>query len=348
LPTDIPNLERLQRNATAPIALQHLPWSDQHGQPVRVATTHLPRFSASPHGTLACDATATRILCDDDGRITGIRFQSLGEAPRTVRARAYVIACGGIESARLLLLSRCARFPHGLGNQSEQVGRCFMEHPSVAVGTGTVRGVWNPWSYRERAFSEQFLADAKRQGLGGVRLRWLATRSGLGLDPAHPLQSVGRGMRAVRELSVDLKAQIEMEPSPANRVTLTGSVADAFGNPGADLRLAFTENDRRTIRHAQDLIRRTLAQVGAEQVEIRVIAPLWDHHHMGTCRMGDDPGTSVVDRDLRVHGVDDLYVAGSAPFVTSSVSNPTLTIAALSLRLADHLTGRLRPVTHHP
>jgi choline dehydrogenase-like flavoprotein len=217
-----------------------------------------------------------------------------------------------------------------------------MEHPSVVLGRGTVRGLWNPWSPYERAFSERFAAEAKRRGLGGIRLRLLATRPRIDLDVRRPLEGLRDGTRAVRELKVDVKAQIEMEPSPANRVSLDESRRDAFGNPGAGLFLRFSDNDRRTIQYCEEIVRRLLAELGAENVEVETGAVLWDHHHMGTCRMGDDPSGSVVDRDLRVHGSDNLYVAGSAPFVTGGVSNPTLTIVALSLRLADHLTARLR------
>lgn len=341
LSVSIPNLERLAQGAASPPVLQHLPYSDWHGEPMRMAVSHLPSFSASPHGTLVCGATATRILCDDTGKTTGIRLQSQTSPARTVRAKVYVIACGGIETARLLLLSRSPQFPAGPGNHADLVGRCFMEHPSVVVGRATVRGLWHPWSYNERACSEQFLADAKQRGLGGVRLRWLATRAGLGIDLSQPWLSLRHSARALRVLDVTLRAEIEMEPASANRVVLTDDVTDAFGDPGASLVLGFTENDRRTIAYAEELVRRALANVGADDVNIEHLAPVWNHHHMGTCRMGDDPQTSVVDRNLRVHGVDNLYVAGSAPFVTGSVSNPTLTIAALSIRLADHLTERL-------
>jgi choline dehydrogenase-like flavoprotein len=342
LPVSIPNLQRLTHDAGGAIALQQMPWSDWHGRPVQIAVTHLPRFSASPHGRLLCDATATRILCDDGGRVTGIELRALGQPPRIARARVYVIACGGIETARLLLLSRTARFADGIGNHADLVGRCFMEHPVVVTGRGAASGLWNPWSLRERALSEPFLAEGKRQGLGGVRLRWLATRDGLGLDVSAPRQSLERGIRAVRQLDVELKTEIEMAPSSENRVTLDDTIRDAFGNPGARVRLQFSDNDRRTMRHAEELTRRALEQVGAEHVSVAPRAPIWNHHHIGTCRMGDNPATSVVDRDLRVHDVDNLYVAGSAPFVTSGVSNPTLTIVALSLRLGDHLLSRLR------
>jgi choline dehydrogenase-like flavoprotein len=286
------------------------------------------------------DATATRILCDDGPSINGIELRSLSGAPRTARARIYVVACGGIETARLLLLSRSARFPDGLGNHSDLVGRCFMEHPATAVGVGTVEGLWNPWSNFEAAYSEPSPRQAEHDGVGRVRLRWRALPSTIDFDPAAPLETARRGMRAVRELTVQLKTEMEMEPLPANRVTLAAR-RDVFGNPGASLQVQFTDNDRRTVQRAVALVRSTLADIGAANISAEAVPPVWLHHHLGTCRMGDNPATSVVDRDLRVHDVDNLYVAGSAPFVTAGVANPTLTIVALSLRLADHISERL-------
>ena len=343
LTVETPNLRRLLQRSQMEIALQQLPLSDWHGRPLNIAESHLPSFSASPHGTLVCGATATRILCDADGQITGVELQAIGESQRTVRARVYVLACGGIETARLLLLSRSPRFPDGLGNHSDLVGRCFMDHPAVVIGRGTVRGLWNPLSPVEKGYSEQFVAEAKYQGFGGIRFRLVAHRDPLDFNWRSPLQIVWDGARVVQQINIEVKAQIEMEPSPANRLTLIESHRDAFGNPGVILTLRFTEKDRQTIRYSEKIVRQVLTQLGAENVDVAVGVRYWDHHHMGTCRMGDDPRTSVVDRNLKVHGVDNLYVAGSAPFVTGSVSNPTLTIVALSLRMADHLTNMLRP-----
>ena len=289
--------------------------------------------------------TATRLLCAADGRVEGVRLESFSEPPCTARARCYVIACGGIESARLLLLSRTASAPTGLGNRSDQLGRNFQEHPAVAIGTGSVEGIWQRGQKAERVSTEEFLADAKRQGLGGVRIRVLASAPPLGVEVAPPASGVPDARAAERRLELEIKAEIEMEPSPLNRITLTDDRRDAFGNPGARLAFDFTENDRRTIRHAEMLVRRVLTALGAAPIRVDTSQMRWGHHHLGTARMGDDPRTSVLDRDLRVHGSGNLYVAGSAGFVTTGVSNPTLTIAALSLRLADHLAGRLRAST---
>jgi choline dehydrogenase-like flavoprotein len=337
-----PNIDRLLAACEADIAPQHMPGSDSAGAPVNVGESHLPAFRVSPHGTLVCGATATALLTDAGGRIVGMRLQAAGKPARTARAQLYVVACGGVESARLLLLSRGPAFPSGIGNHADLVGRGFMEHASAAIGSGTVRGLWNPRSGRETVFSERYVADAKEMGLGGVRLRLRLSRDRIDLEMSRPWDAVWRTLRALRQLEVNLKAAIEMEPSPENRIALDDRRRDVFGNPGAAVFLRPTERDRRTMRFGEELVRRLLPQLGAEDIRVAVGLSDFEHHHMGTCRMGDDPRTSVIDRNLCVHGCDNLYVAGSAAFVTGSVSNPTLTLVALSLRLADHLSERLR------
>ena len=326
LPWQIPNLRRLLARTGVELALQPMPYSDDGGPPLNVARHQLPAFATSRRATLVTGLTARRLQCDADGRIDGVIVQALGAPPRRLRARAYVVACGGVESARLLLLSRSAAWPHGLGNRADLVGRGFMEHPAVVIGRGRVAGRWDVRSVRERGVIEQYIAAARRRGLGASRLRLLA-------EPR---------IGDATTLDLEVKAELEMAPSADNRVTLTDSRRDAFGDPGARLTLAFGDLDRRGIAFAEAAVRRVLTVLGADRVALTSGALRWLHHHLGTCRMGDDPRTSVVDRNLRVHGIDNLYVAGSAPFVTAGVANPTLTIVALSLRLADHLVAQLR------
>lgn len=317
LAAPFPAVGELLRRRGIDLAPYRLPRSGTGSQGIRIVNTHLPELLGSPLVTLLTDHTATRIEHRAGGRIEGIRLESLSQPPRTARAGAYVIACGGVESARLLLLS-------GLGTRSDQVGRNFMEHPIPIVGGGAVQTDWPLTPGSEWLGSEEFLLDAKRRGLGGVRFRIVA-------DVPR-----GAGGAAPRRMQVSVRGEIECQPAAHNRITL-GPQRDAFGNPGARLALAYTDADRRTIAHCEQIVWRLLAQMGAEQPKVAMRWDKWGHHHMGTCRMGDDPATSVVDRDLRVHGTPNLYVASSAVFVTSGVSNPTLTIAALALRLAEYL-----------
>ena len=132
-----------------------------------------------------------------------------------------------------------------------------------------------------------------------------------------------------------------MKPCPENRVTLDSEVKDYFGNPVANLFLNESQEDVMTVERARPIVRKIYADLGAENLE-ELPRNFWARHHMGTCRMGDNPRTSVVDRNLQVHGTSNLFVAGSSAFVTSGTAHPTLTLTALSLRLWDHLRLQLR------
>jgi choline dehydrogenase-like flavoprotein len=134
---------------------------------------------------------------------------------------------------------------------------------------------------------------------------------------------------------------MEMEPSGRNRVALDEKLKDSFDNPKAKVVLKLSEKDIKTIETAQSLMRQIFSSLGIKSVEISQKVD-WLHHHMGTCRMASDPREGVVDANLKVHGTENLYVAGSASFVTSSAAPPTLSIVALSLRLADHLIRKLQ------
>ena len=114
---------------------------------------------------------------------------------------------------------------------------------------------------------------------------------------------------------------------------------DLFGNPIAHLTLNFSEEDHRLVERTGQLIREIFSKVGATGVYESEVA--WSRHHQGTCRMGSNPQTSVVDADLRVHDCRNLYICGCDVFVTGGAMPPALTIVALAHRLADHLKSRM-------
>lgn len=141
-----------------------------------------------------------------------------------------------------------------------------------------------------------------------------------------------------------LAVRTEQAPNPASRVFLSEEV-DALGVPRVNLDWRLTELDFESVRLGWDLLARELGLAALGRVfmpEDTVISPwqerIWGGaHHMGTTRMADDPRAGVVDRNCRVHGIDNLFIAGSSVFPTGGFANPTLTIVALALRLADHL-----------
>jgi len=161
------------------------------------------------------------------------------------------------------------------------------------------------------------------------------------------------GLRAYRPDAASFRmwTSAEQAPDPASRVVLADEV-DALGMPRIRLDWRLSELDKRSFRAAHEAIARELGRTGLGRLQIAdwVTAGADDwgpdleggHHHMGTTRMSDDPKRGVVDRDGKVHGMANLYVAGSSVFPTSGAANPTLTIVALALRLADSLRERLR------
>jgi choline dehydrogenase-like flavoprotein len=145
----------------------------------------------------------------------------------------------------------------------------------------------------------------------------------------------------------ELVHQTEQSPDPENRITLSYDT-DEFGRRTSILHWRWRDEDRRRITRARDLYAQAFARSGLG----RLIQGDWDrgqprmvggnHHHLGGTRMSADPRTGVVDVDAKVHGVAGLYVAGSSVFPAGGSVNPTLTIVALALRLADHVATTLQ------
>jgi choline dehydrogenase-like flavoprotein len=141
-----------------------------------------------------------------------------------------------------------------------------------------------------------------------------------------------------------MSVSAEQVPNPESRATL-GDEKDLFGQPRLRLSWRIEEADRRTLARSMRLLATAISAAGYARIQIppELGTPAGDSlieiacHHMGTTRMSDSPKTGVVDSDCRVHGISNLYIASSSVFPTSSWVNPTLTIIALTLRLADHL-----------
>lgn len=278
-----------------------------------------------------------------------------GQASK-VSANRYVLALGALENPRLLL--NCDRqLRGGIGNHSGYVGRCFMEHLNVQIGRFVVRDK----SY----FSE------KQSELAPVRDLLESRRIGNGVLAANPSfvpVEYGR-LRHFRRMLRDgaceyetmrdyarkfgdfncegegvISSLLEQCPSPDSRISLTSDI-DALGLRKADLHWAINDTDRRTIRTLGMELAKELARLDAARVQLSDFMvdqsqpiPVAAHaHHMGTTRMARDPRDGVVDEHCRVHGMDNLYVAGSSVFPVGGGTNPTLTIVLLALRLGKHL-----------
>jgi choline dehydrogenase-like flavoprotein len=305
----------------------------------------LPRFLSSPNALAISGATVTRLVTDGPSRrVVGAEAKALDGTTRIARARLFVVACGGIESPRLLLLSRSETHPEGIGNAHDRVGRGFNEHPNVNFYSSIrhSRDTMNPVHKVGR--SHQFYDAFRADGLGGVLPVFIQSW----VFPDHLVQPklsmipeslAALALRAFRP-TLKIGALLEMFPNDGNRVTLSKDASDRFGNPLAHLHLSFSEQDRRLLDRTRELIRGILGRLGADGIDESDLT--WARHHIGTCRMGDDPRTSVVDRNLQVHDCSNLYVSGCETFVTGAAVPPVMTIVALAHRLSEHITGRMR------
>lgn len=327
------------------------------------AEVHIDRAEAAG-ATIITNAPVARLAHDDAGeRVTAAMIDRPG-TPDSVRARTFVIAAGGIETARLLLLSASSSHPDGLANGSGLVGRRFMEHPSVKLEARLDKPSRQHLIGFDTSISEQYYGHddgptgsmvlqidndhgdtpAEAALAGGTTLNRM-----LNEPPGAALRQQTFGDALLDHVSdryghgIGIVAMVEQLPDPENRITLSDDVTDDEGNPGPDLHFRVGSDTQETLTNAMEVLS---AIVDALPVsDVREIGtprtPSFVFHHMGTARMGEDRTNSVVDADLRAHEVDNLYLSSSAVFVTSGAAPPTLTIAALTLRLADHLDERL-------
>ena len=297
-----------------PLRFERLPVTTRAKRyaPVRLAETEIPRFVGHPGAELLTGQRATRVLVDDRGEARELEITSPQGSRQRLRARCFVLAAGVAEIPRILFASRTPRAPAGLGNQSGMLGANLVAHPRFRSRVANPRAVerW-PGLCRTHSLTERLRSD----GL-------LAASFDLLLHRGH----------------VTVDAMTEIEPSVKNRLELIA--AETGGEDRLRLRFDLSRRDQRTIDRALAVQRRlTLAFVDGE-VPPDPPDRTW-FHPAGTCRMASDTALGVVDPDGRVFGTDNVYVAGAALFPTSGSGNPTLTLVALALRLAEHLAGRL-------
>jgi choline dehydrogenase-like flavoprotein len=281
---------------------------------------------------------ATRIEVDDTGRVTGVAYVNDGEE-RFQRADAVAVAGYSIETPRLLLNSASRRFPHGLANDADQVGRYVM-----VQGASQVAGRFPDEMRMYKApppeiSSEQFYESDPARGF--ARGFSIQTVGPLPIEWAQHVLADGHWGPALREYMRDynhwftLGVLSELLPLPENRVTVASGVTDQNGIPVARMDYTQCDNDRRNIAFAT----RTLHDIfeAAEAQDVLVIDRY--AHLVGGCRMGTDPERSVVDSDHRAWGIPNLFIADGSVMPTQGSANPALTIMALASRLADRLSG---------
>jgi len=306
-----------------------------------VLVTWLPRALAA--GAEIRDlAMVGRVETNAAGLATGVGYHRDGRW-RFQRARNVVVAGYAIETPRLLLLSSTSRFPDGLANSSGLVGKYLTVQANQAVWgvmDEEIRSYKGPpslsmtehFNYHDEG--KDFFGGYCWMAQGPLPGQWAATLTGeLGLWGEALLNEMAKYNH-----QVGLKNVGEYMPQERNRVTLADET-DRHGLPIARVTHSLCDNDRRLVAHSLGEMRRSLELTGAGEV--------WEErgdtcHLAGTCRMGSDPGSSVVDADCRSWDVPNLWVCDGSVFPTVGGVNPSLTIQAIALRTGDRISELAR------
>lgn len=342
---------------------------------------------AEPRVSVLLHTRATDLELDRHGRVVSVFAIRNGHEQIVVRPRVTVLATGGIENARRLLL---ADGGHGLGNDNDLVGRHFAERlffygghlaRSAAVSLNDFACLFQSTArvggglrltdqcQRDRGLLDCLLFLVPRPAAAAsTAVRSLSTLSHArarrpkvahrgyllrhaALAPV-PLAGVPLGRIVPRPSTLMLRVQGEPLPRPESRITL-GHAVDDLGQRVARAHWVVGEQELNSARCTATLLGDALRHARLGRLTWTGDQPTMlvegQHHHMGTTRMHDDPRHGVVDADSGVHGVPGLYVTGSSVFPRYGASNPTLTVMALAIRLADHLAASLGPVVvTHP
>lgn len=295
---------------------------------------------------LRTNCRVREITVRSDGMADGVLYYDAEGVLQEQKADIVVLACNGIGTPRLLLNSKSPQHPAGLANSSGLVGKNLMFHPYAAIlgifeqPLGGRRGptgcsFWSHEFYktdRSRGFVRGYSFEAMR-GLGLVQ----SALAGM----ARGLVPWGAGHHAgyarIRDRLTGLLAITEDLPDETNTVTLDPELTDSHGIPAPKVTYSLSENSKKMLAHAVDRAKEALAAAGAVDTIAEPLMRGAGWHLLGTARMGSDPKTSVVNEWGRAHDVPNLFIVDGSVFVTAAGVNPTSTIQALALYVADSI-----------
>jgi choline dehydrogenase-like flavoprotein len=347
----------------------------QFSAPTRFGTKYKDTIVKSKNVHLYTYANVVDITADEAvSTVEYLTVKNHAGKRHRVKAKHFILACCSIQNARLLLAAN-KQTAKGIGNDHGHVGKYFMEHLEIKSAELWLSkpGRFKLYEYGDiRARAELAISSEmqrKHRILNGTvslsplalaRKRKAIIDMWTDEDPRRSLDSLRAGFDSQPSTegtdpnttnAFELFTRIEQAPNPLSRVTLD-SEKDSLGVPRGNLHWVLTPVEKRSIRKIYELVGQQIGLSGLGRV--RMMDYLHDEndfswprstgggwHHMGTTRMTDDPKAGVVDRNCKVHSISNLYVAGASCFTTAAAVNPTLTLVALSLRLSDHLKGRL-------
>lgn len=310
--------------------------------------TMIPLAEASGHCEIRAESAVFRIDTDDKGHASEVLYFDQDGNEQAQRARAVVVCGNGAETPRLLLMSETDRFPDGLANSSGFVGRNLMFNAHSGAYAVFDQPLNDYKGVQVTRIVHDFYETDEARGFyggGGIDARplWSATpilHALHGMPPDTPKW----GAAYKEELAHNFTRQMVLIASTTslaldrNNITLDPDTKDYWGRPSLRMTYFDHEDDLATVSFLRDRCVELADAAGASKSWLHPVAPATNSAHLlGTCRMGDDPATSVVDRDHRSHDVPNLFICDGSSFVTSGRGQPTMTIMALAFRAADKI-----------
>ncbi|HOY71188.1 MAG TPA: GMC family oxidoreductase [Methylotenera sp.] len=326
--------------------------------PTRFRTKYIEELKRSEKIDLYINANLTDIrLHDALSAVSYFEVKNFHGKAHKFSAKHYVIAAGASETAKLLLNFN-KQLPQGIGNQHDMVGRCFMEHFNVNFGNFVVEDhllfkepdlQFTPSETFMRKFNIgnavlDFDANVRARDFG--RLKELKKSAREFVCQSETMTNIARNF-AEFDCEGDgvISSLIEQVPNMNSRITLNAE-KDHFGLRRVTLNWQASPADDMTIRHlgreiAKELARTKVARIKLKDFILDDNIPIDDYghhcHQMGTTRMSIDPKNGVVDANQKVHGIDNLYIAGASVYPTGGGCNPTLTLLMMTLGLGEYL-----------
>jgi choline dehydrogenase-like flavoprotein len=314
--------------------------------------------------TLITNAMAREVTLNRQGLAAGVAYiDKVSGTDRQLRARIVVLAASACETARLLLNSKSARFPHGLGNSSGLVGKYLTDTTGTDVagliprlmdqtphnedGVGS-QHIYMPWWLDNRKLD--FPRGYHIEVWGGLR----PPEHGIMNDIHRYPSGGGYGQRLKDDYrryygaTIWLASRGEMVPNSDSYCEIDPVTVDRWGIPVLRFHWKWSQHEIAQARHAQETLRAVISEMGGQPLD-SMPTPAASYgiapggriiHEVGGARMGNDPRTSVLNRYCQAHDVKNLFVADGAPFVGQADKNPTWTILALSWRTSDYIASQ--------
>lgn len=326
--------------------------------PTRFKSKYGKIISESKNIELFVNANLVDIkLTDSENSVSEIEIKNFKGGSAKFKASKYVLAMGAVENARLLLNSD-SQAQAGIGNHSDYVGRCFMEHPHLSLGEYVKK---NNESLSDTHYDFEFYTSdqiVKNEGVNKANFTFQKIAEITSYGRTAKIKSFFKALSC--DWGIEEKVQFishfkcpgtgyiwtqsEQYPNKESRVFL-GEEKDSLGLRKAVLDWRVTDKDlaayrKSAVELAKSFSNSDLGKIKLEEymLDESLEIPFVQHaHHMGTTRMAAKPEDGVVNQNCKVFGTDNLYIAGSSIFSTGGACNPTFAIVQFSLRLAEHL-----------